>query len=191
MRIVRTAGIAALIVGCSLVAACGGPRDEAVGAERSPVASATAPTATASAEPSALAPVPAIEQAAAPAVVPPIAAPDPGVPVPPPTTEPPPTPELRAASIDSRTPDQVVAQSGEKGQRYLGALRAAGLPPSGMDAAEILYAQGACEALADGMPRPEVLREFAGVGQAYSRFIPMSSDQVAETYVSTAERVYC
>ncbi|AQA24103.1 hypothetical protein BTZ20_5583 [Rhodococcus sp. MTM3W5.2] len=177
-------------MGCGVVAACGGQQDEAVGAERSSVASPTVVAAMASAEQSADARAAVIEPQAPPAVVPSIAAPepvpDPGQPVPPP----PPEPRV-AEAIDARSPDQVVAESGERGQRYLGALRAAGLPPSGMDAAEILYAQGACEALADGTPRPEVLREFAGVGQAYSRFIPMSSDQVAETYVSAAEQVYC
>lgn len=93
--------------------------------------------------------------------------------------------------IDARSPEQVVAAAGGRGQRYLIALRAAGLPPTGMDAAEILYADGACNALAQGQPRPSVVAEFDDVGKAYATILPMSAAQVAEIYVSTAERTYC
>ncbi len=107
---------------------------------------------------------------------------------------PPPVP-LRPASTagprDARSPEQIVADSGERGQRYLAALRVAGIPPTGMDAAEVLYAQGTCEALARGDSRASVLAEFDSVGEAYARFLPMSATRIAEIYVSTAEATYC
>ncbi|MBF7735974.1 DUF732 domain-containing protein [Rhodococcus erythropolis] len=93
--------------------------------------------------------------------------------------------------IDARSPDEIVANAGEKGQRYIAALRLAGIPPAGMDSAEILYADGTCKALADGMPRSEVLAEFNSVGEVYSRITPMSSQRIAEIYVDTAEQTYC
>ncbi|OQM82688.1 DUF732 domain-containing protein [Rhodococcus sp. 66b] len=95
------------------------------------------------------------------------------------------------APIDARSPDEIVANAGEKGQRYIAALRLAGIPPAGMDSAEILYADGTCKALADGMPRSEVLAEFNSVGEVYSQITPMSSQRIAEIYVDTAEQTYC
>ncbi len=95
------------------------------------------------------------------------------------------------APIDARSPEEIVANAGEKGQRYIAALRLAGIPPAGMDSAEILYADGTCKALADGMPRSEVLAEFNSVGEVYSQITPMSSQRVAEIYVDTAEQTYC
>ncbi|MER2208457.1 MAG: dihydrofolate reductase, partial [Rhodococcus sp. (in: high G+C Gram-positive bacteria)] len=59
------------------------------------------------------------------------------------------------APIDARSPEEIVANAGEKGQRYIAALRLAGIPPAGMDSAEILYADGTCKALADGMARSD------------------------------------
>ncbi|WP_438472741.1 DUF732 domain-containing protein [Rhodococcus erythropolis] len=93
--------------------------------------------------------------------------------------------------IDARSPEEIVANAGEKGQRYIAALRLAGIPPAGMDSAEILYADGTCKALADGMPRSEVLAEFNSVGEVYSQITPMSSQRIAEIYVDTAEQTYC
>ena len=95
------------------------------------------------------------------------------------------------APIDARSPEEIVANAGEKGQRYIAALRLAGIPPAGMDSAEILYADGPCKALADGMPRSEVLAEFNSVGEVYSQITPMSSQRIAEIYVDTAEQTYC
>nr|WP_218680152.1 DUF732 domain-containing protein [Rhodococcus qingshengii] len=95
------------------------------------------------------------------------------------------------APIDARSPEEIVANAGEKGQRYIAALRLAGIPPAGMDSAEILYADGTCKALADGMPRSEVLAEFNSVGEVYSQITPMSSQRIAEIYVDTAEQTYC
>lgn len=105
------------------------------------------------------------------------------------STTPPPAPVT--PPIDARSPDQVVADTGERGHRYLGALRAAGIPTAGMDAQEVLYAQGVCQARADGMSRAEILGEFDGVSQAYASFLPMPAGQVAEIFVSTAEGSYC
>ncbi|MGM5063645.1 DUF732 domain-containing protein [Rhodococcus qingshengii] len=95
------------------------------------------------------------------------------------------------APIDARSPEEIVANAGEKGQRYIAALRLAGIPPAGMDSAEILYADGTCKALADGMPRSDVLAEFNSVGEVYSQITPMSSQRIAEIYVDTAEQTYC
>ncbi|MFE4500700.1 DUF732 domain-containing protein [Rhodococcus sp. NPDC056743] len=93
--------------------------------------------------------------------------------------------------IDARSPDEIVAGAGERGQRYLAALRLAGIPPSGMDSAEILYADGTCNAIAQGMPRSEVLAEFKAVGDVYAQITPMTSPRIAEIYVETAENTYC
>ncbi|MDV6267612.1 MULTISPECIES: DUF732 domain-containing protein [Rhodococcus] len=95
------------------------------------------------------------------------------------------------APIDARSPDEIVAGAGERGQRYLAALRLAGIPPSGMDSAEILYADGTCNAIAQGMPRYEVLAEFKAVGDVYAQITPMPSQRIAEIYVETAENTYC
>ncbi|WP_092805365.1 DUF732 domain-containing protein [Rhodococcus globerulus] len=95
------------------------------------------------------------------------------------------------APIDARSPDEIVAGAGERGQRYLAALRLAGIPPSGMDSAEILYADGTCNAIAQGMPRSEVLAEFKAVGDVYAQITPMPSQRIAEIYVETAENTYC
>ncbi|NKU54006.1 hypothetical protein GS881_10180 [Rhodococcus hoagii] len=110
------------------------------------------------------------------------------------TTVSPPAPRPAAPAaggIDARSPEQVVAESGERGQRYLTALRGAGIPPTGMDGVEVLYAQGTCEALARGDSRSSVLAEFDSVGKAYAQFLPMPADRIAEIYVSTAEKTYC
>ena len=95
------------------------------------------------------------------------------------------------APIDARSPDEIVAGAGERGQRYLAALRQAGIPQSGMDSAEILYADGTCKAIAEGMPRSAVLAEFKSVGDVYTQITPMSSQRIAEIYVETAEKTYC
>ncbi|MFC8930538.1 DUF732 domain-containing protein [Rhodococcus sp. NPDC057135] len=125
---------------------------------------------------------PAATPEAAPSVVestpPPVAPPANAVPLP-------------NAPIDARSPEEIVANAGEKGQRYIAALRLAGIPPAGMDSAEILYADGTCKALADGMPRSEVLAEFNSVGEVYSQITPMSSQRIAEIYVDTAQQTYC
>ena len=47
-----------------------------------------------------------------------------------------------------------------------------GSRPPEWDSAEILYADGTCKALADGMPRSEVLAEFNSVGEVYSQITP-------------------
>ncbi|WP_239654666.1 MULTISPECIES: hypothetical protein [Rhodococcus] len=67
----------------------------------------------------------------------------------------------------------------------------AAIPPSGMDSAEILYADGTCNAIAQGMPRSEVLAEFKAVGDVYAQVTPMPSQRIAEIYVETAENTYC
>ncbi|WP_314674659.1 DUF732 domain-containing protein [uncultured Rhodococcus sp.] len=110
------------------------------------------------------------------------------------STPPPVAPQVAPPAnspIDARSPEEIVANAGEKGQRYIAALRLAGIPPAGMDSAEILYADGTCKALADGMPRSEVLAEFNSVGEVYSQITPMSSQRIAEIYVDTAEQTYC
>ncbi|RVW07770.1 dihydrofolate reductase [Prescottella agglutinans] len=187
------------VAGALLLTACGSQDpDPAVAAHETAVSSTRPSATTASAVP--------IDRST-PAPVPPsdTSTPDPQptttVAPPPVTSEtsvasaPPPPPPRPPASpsgaLDARSPEQVVADSGERGRHYLAALRAGGIPPTGMDAAEVLYAQGTCEALARGDSRASVLAEFDSVGQAYARFVPMSADRIAEIYVSTAERTYC
>jgi len=185
------------VAGALLLTACGSQDpDPAVAAHETAVISTRPSATTASAVP--------IDRST-PAPVPPsdTSTPDPQptttVAPPPVTSEtsvasappPPRRPASPSGALDARSPEQVVADSGERGRHYLAALRAGGIPPTGMDAAEVLYAQGTCEALARGDSRASVLAEFDSVGQAYARFVPMPADRIAEIYVSTAERTYC
>ncbi|MFD6515406.1 DUF732 domain-containing protein [Rhodococcus sp. NPDC060176] len=175
---VAAAGL--LLSGCS-------SQSDSDAAESTSAATSTSVAATSSSTaPSTLSELPtsplAVTPEAAPSVVestpPPVAPPANAVPQP-------------NAPIDARSPEEIVANAGEKGQRYIAALRLAGIPPAGMDSAEILYADGTCKALADGMPRSEVLAEFNSVGEVYSQITPMSSQRIAEIYVDTAQQTYC
>lgn len=186
----------AAAAGALLLTACGGADADtertATGTTTSDMAASTGTSTAASApasptttsDPTSTAPAAAESPASA-------AEPTPTAAPPAPVTAAPPAPRLARNEIDSRSPDQIVADSGERGQRYLAALRAAGIPPTGMDAAEVLYAQGTCDALARGDSRASVLAEFDSVGKAYAQFLPMSANRIAEIYVSTAETTYC
>ncbi|EME17637.1 DUF732 domain-containing protein [Rhodococcus triatomae] len=186
---VRTAGAAALAVVCCGLLGCSSA--SGAGQEAHPPAASTVAAApsTADAVVSSTAITPSFGGA-------------PDAPVPPSAEQTMPLPEpvvpdlearpqAVAPTVDARSPEEIVAGSGERGRRYLDALRGAGLPPAGMDAAEILYADGTCRALASGASRAEVLAEFDGVARAYAQFTPLSPDRVAEIYVATAERTYC
>ncbi|WP_420881310.1 DUF732 domain-containing protein [Rhodococcus sp. (in: high G+C Gram-positive bacteria)] len=186
-----TAVVAA--AGALLLTACGGqdstPEHTGHSASATSAGATTSTAAQGSTTPSQAAPVPAVESS-----TPPLTSTTTVAPPPPAATVPPPAPRPAAPAggeIDARSPEQIVAESGERGQRYLGALRGAGLPPTGMDAVEVLYAQGTCEALARGDSRASVLAEFDSVGAAYAQFLPMPADRIAEIYVSTAENTYC
>ncbi|PTR25658.1 uncharacterized protein DUF732 [Rhodococcus sp. OK519] len=193
MTSTRAVTVVIAAAGALLLSACGGQDSEsehtghdaaATSVQASTTTSATSPSTPISSP----IPAPAAESSTPPAPTTTVA------PAPPVTTVPPPAsraPAPAAGAIDARSPDQIVADSGERGQRYLAALRGAGIPPTGMDAAEVLYAQGTCDALARGDSRAGVLAEFDSVGQAYAQFLPMPADRVAEIYVSTAERTYC
>ncbi|QBJ96558.1 dihydrofolate reductase [Rhodococcus sp. ABRD24] len=173
---------AAAVAGVFFLAACGrqDSGSEQDNHDASPAASMQVTTHAAPST-STESPIPTTSAAAAPSAA---------------TTLPPPPPALTPTpptigEIDARSPDQIVAESGARGQRYLAALRAAGIPPTGMEAAEVLYAQGTCQALAQGDSRASVLAEFDSVGRTYAQFLPMTASQIAEAYVSTAERTYC
>lgn len=184
-----TAAVAA--AGALLLTACSGQDStpEHTGHDASATSASPTSTAAQASSPGQAAPAPATEPST------PLPAPTTTVAPPPPvTTVPPPAPRPAAPAaggIDARSPEQVVAESGERGQRYLAALRGAGIPPTGMDGVEVLYAQGTCEALARGDSRSSVLAEFDSVGKAYAQFLPMPADRIAEIYVSTAEKTYC
>ncbi len=96
-----------------------------------------------------------------------------------------------AAPAEGHTPEEIVAEAGPRGQDYLRALRARGVPALGMDSVEISFANGTCTALASGMPRIEVLNEFDSVGQALATGAGLEPGQIAEAYVSAAEQTYC
>ncbi|MBM4490466.1 DUF732 domain-containing protein [Prescottella equi] len=185
-----TAAVAA--AGALLLTACSGQDStpEHTGHDASATsASPTTSTAAQASSPGQAAPAPATEPSTPPPAPTTTVAPPPPV-----TTVSPPAPRPAAPAaggIDARSPEQVVAESGERGQRYLTALRGAGIPPTGMDGVEVLYAQGTCEALARGDSRSSVLAEFDSVGKAYAQFLPMPADRIAEIYVSTAEKTYC
>lgn len=100
------------------------------------------------------------------------------------------TAELTAPA-EGHTPEEIVAEAGPRGQDYLRALRARGIPALGMDSVEISFANGTCTALASGMPRIEVLNEFDSVGQALATGAGLEPGQIAEAYVSAAEQTYC
>ncbi|MGW6655588.1 DUF732 domain-containing protein [Rhodococcus sp. NPDC055024] len=169
-----------------LLSGCSSQSDSDAAESTSAATSTTVAATSSSTAPSTLSELPtsplAVTPEAAPSVVestpPPVAPPANAVPLP-------------NAPIDARSPEEIVANAGEKGQRYIAALRLAGIPPAGMDSAEILYADGTCKALADGMPRSEVLAEFNSVGEVYSQITPMSSQRIAEIYVDTAQQTYC
>lgn len=196
MTSTRAVIVVVAAVGALLLTACGGSDDADAGRASSGTTSTSvvAPTTSAAVSTS---PAPAVE----PTTVAPVAvAAEPASPAPLPTTTVAlptpasptiPAPRSAPGEIDSRSPEQIVADSGERGRRYLAALRAAGLPPTGMDAAEVLYAEGTCAALARGESRASVLAEFDSVGQAYARFLPIPADRTAEIYVSAAETTYC
>ncbi|MGO4202918.1 DUF732 domain-containing protein [Rhodococcus sp. TAF43] len=199
MTSTRAVTVVVAAAGALLLAGCRGADSGTVRAEHdTTTAAASSSTSSASSASSATsipaeataAPTPAAESPTAPAPPTTTAAPAPPVTTVPPPAPLPPAPPA-AGGIDSRSPDRIVADSGERGQRYLAALRVAGIPPTGMDAAEVLYAQGTCEALARGDARSSVLAEFDSVGTAYAQFLPMPADRIAEIYVSTAERTYC
>jgi hypothetical protein len=96
-----------------------------------------------------------------------------------------------AAPAEGHTPEEIVAEAGPRGQDYLRAIRARGVPALGMDSVEISFANGTCTALASGMPRIEVLNEFDSVGQALATGAGLEPGQIAEAYVSAAEQTYC
>ncbi|MDH6680214.1 pyruvate/2-oxoglutarate dehydrogenase complex dihydrolipoamide acyltransferase (E2) component [Rhodococcus sp. LBL1] len=185
----------ATTAGVLLLTACGGTHADtdrtATGTASATAASSTGTSTATSASVTASAPDPASAVPAAADSPAPTAAPTTTVASPAPATTAPPAPRATPGEIDSRSPEQIVAQSGERGQRYLAGLRAAGIPPTGMDAAEVLYAQGTCDALARGDSRTSVLAEFDSVGKTYAQFLPMSASRIAEIYVSTAETTYC
>lgn len=180
----RIGGTVAAVLVCGVLVGCSAATESAEVAEASSAGTATSTV-------SASAPAVASEPPASESALSRPADPAPSVDVAPR----PPVPESSEVAypptLDARSPEEVVARSGDRGRRYLDALRGAGLPPIGMDAAEILYADGTCRALAAGTPRSEVLGEFDGVADAYARFTPLPADRVAEIYVDTAERTYC
>ncbi|MCD2104440.1 DUF732 domain-containing protein [Rhodococcus erythropolis] len=95
------------------------------------------------------------------------------------------------APADGRTPEEIVADAGPRGQDYLRALRVRGVPAFGMDSVEISFVNGTCGALGSGMPRTEVLNEFDSVGQTLATGVGLEPGQIAEAYVSAAEQTYC
>ncbi|MCA1008663.1 DUF732 domain-containing protein [Rhodococcus hoagii] len=193
MTSTRAVTVAVAAAGALFLTSCGGqdstPEHTGHDASSTSASGATSAMAAPPTPIEAAVPTPAAESST------PLPAPTTTVAPPPPvTTVPPPAPRPAAPAageIDARSPEQVVAESGERGQRYLAALRGAGIPPTGMDGVEVLYAQGTCEALARGDSRASVLAEFDSVGKAYAQFLPMPADRIAEIYVSTAERTYC
>ncbi|QXW00641.1 MULTISPECIES: DUF732 domain-containing protein [Rhodococcus] len=181
--------ITCLAAASLLLAACGNESATETTSSASPTSNAVvaAASSAASSETAPSETVPPTPAESTPALAPPPPASAEATaaqPLPPAVTE-------AGAPIDARSPDEIVAGAGERGQRYLAALRLAGIPPSGMDSAEILYADGTCNAIAQGMPRSEVLAEFKAVGDVYAQVTPMPSQRIAEIYVETAENTYC
>ncbi|MFD9678702.1 DUF732 domain-containing protein [Rhodococcus sp. NPDC059969] len=169
-----------------LLSGCSSQSDSDAAESTSAATSTTVAATSSSTAPSTLSELPT-----SPLAVTPEAAPSVVESTPPPVAPPAKVAPPANAPIDARSPEEIVANAGEKGQRYIAALRLAGIPPAGMDSAEILYADGTCKALADGMPRSEVLAEFNSVGEVYSQITPMSSQRIAEIYVDTAQQTYC
>lgn len=186
MKLWRTMTVSVTLVGACALTACGSSGDGAAVASKTGASASASRSAELDATfPDDPTPVPAITDTTAPTPTSATAAPDGESRIVPPQDVP------GTAAVDARSPDEVIAAAGDKGQRYLGALRAAGIPATGMDAQEILYAEGVCKARADGMSRPDMVNEFAGIGQAYAAILPISAGQVGEIYVATAESSYC
>lgn len=78
-----------------------------------------------------------------------------------------------------------------KGQSFLEALRAGGLPESPLDQVNLQYAPAVCQAIDGGVPQADILAQLAGVGQYYATQTSLTADQVAQLYVNAAQQTYC
>jgi len=89
-------------------------------------------------------------------------------------------------------PAKAVADAGPKGQDYLQALRAAGVPVQpGLEEIYILFAKATCDAKAKGTSRQDILSQFSQIGSMLAPGSKLSQDQIAEAFVSSAERTLC
>jgi len=89
-------------------------------------------------------------------------------------------------------PAKAVADAGPKGQDYLQALRAAGVPVQpGLEGIYILFAKATCDAKAKGTSRQDILSQFSQIGSMLAPGSKLSQDQIAEAFVSSAERTLC
>lgn len=89
-------------------------------------------------------------------------------------------------------PAKAVADAGPKGQDYLQALRAAGVPVQpGLEGIYILFAKATCDAKAKGTSRQDILSQFSQIGSMLAPGSKLSQDQIAEAFVSSTERTLC
>lgn len=89
-------------------------------------------------------------------------------------------------------PAKAVADAGPKGQDYLQALRAAGVPVQpGLEEIYILFAKATCDAKAKGTSRQDILSQFSQIGSMLAPGSKLSQDQIAEAFVSSTERTLC
>ncbi|MDQ2722139.1 MAG: DUF732 domain-containing protein [Actinomycetota bacterium] len=89
-------------------------------------------------------------------------------------------------------PAKAVADAGPKGQDYLQALRAAGVPVQpGLEGIYILFADATCDAKAKGTSRQDILSQFSQIGPMLAPGSKLSQDQISNAFVTAAEQHIC
>lgn len=92
---------------------------------------------------------------------------------------------------DAGSAPQIAEVDPVKGQSFLDALHAGGIPAGPADVFIGQYAPVICASLADGASPDEVRSQLLGVGELYRTISPLSSEQVADVMLSSAQRTYC
>lgn len=89
-------------------------------------------------------------------------------------------------------PAKALADSGKKGQDYLKALQAGGIPSNPkLDGIYILFAQATCQAEQKGNSRDSILQQFDQIGSQLAGGTGKSARQISELFVTAAEQNMC
>ncbi|WP_460868508.1 DUF732 domain-containing protein [Rhodococcus aerolatus] len=94
-------------------------------------------------------------------------------------------------ATDPGSVPQIAEVDPAKGQSFLDALHAGGIPAGPADVFIGQYAPVICASLADGASPDEVRSQLLGVGELYRSISPLSAEQVADVMLSSAQRTYC
>lgn len=162
-----------------------------------PTPSSTAPAGPSAPDGSSAAPNPAAPNQPAPTAAPNQPAPSaaaPNQPAPNPATPNQPAQPSPGASLPSlpSDPAKALADSGPKGQAYLQALHAGGVPSDPrIDGIYILFAQATCQAEQRGNSRDSILQQFDQIGTQLAGSSGKTPRQISELFVSAAEKNFC